>query len=151
MGLSERDLYAVALNVPGAIDYENMILRYNVKEPQWGTDIDITVWLRKIFPHVPVFYLDNAGKAVGRELLSNTEYAEIRLLTLFTTWGISACMIDRGHVLNGSNSLIGEIGHMIIDSNATERCVCGKRGCLESLVSINHVKKLLANEGVTAP
>ena len=40
-----------------------------------------------------------------------------RVLTLFNNWGLSACMIERGHVLNGRDSLIGELGQMLINAD----------------------------------
>jgi predicted NBD/HSP70 family sugar kinase len=56
-------------------------------------------------------------------------------------------MIERGHVLNGRDSLIGEIGHAVISDSASTTCTCGKSGCLESMVSIGHVRKMLAKAG----
>ena len=84
-------------------------------------------------------------------LFDHPEYLQKRLITLFTTWGVSACLMDKGHVLNGRDSLIGEIGHMVIAEDGPVVCGCGKRGCLESLVSLAHVRSLMADEGVTFP
>ena len=70
-------------------------------------------------------------------------------MTFFTTWGVSACMMEKGHVLNGRDSLIGEIGHMIISDDGPVLCGCGKRGCLESLVSLSHVRTLMQDESIT--
>lgn len=151
-GLSIGDLYGVALNMPGAIDYDSMTLRYNVKVPGWGVDVPLEALLKKTFGDSLTFFVDNAGKAAGRAvLLDHPEYAQRRLLTLFTTWGVSACMLERGHVLNGSDSLIGEIGHMLISDNGPRVCGCGKRGCLESLVSLSHVRSLLLKNRAIRP
>ena len=68
-------------------------------------------------------------------------------MTIFTTWGISACLIDNGHVMNGKDSLIGEIGHMTISDSDPVVCNCGKKGCLEIMVSISRVKKILVDRG----
>lgn len=140
-----EDLYGVVLNLPGTVDYDRLLLRYNTKAPGWGTEIPMEEYLRSIFGEDVVLFVDNAGKAVGRAvLLDNPEYSERRLLTVFSTWGISACMIERGHVLNGRDSLIGEIGHAVISDSASTTCTCGKSGCLESMISIGHIRKMLA-------
>ena len=149
-GLTLGDLYGVVLSVPGTVDYASKTLRYNSQAPAWGGNVPLAEYLRALFGDGPVYMIDNAGKAAGRAVLTeHPEYAASRLMTLFTTWGVSACMMERGHILNGRDSLIGEIGHMVISGDGPETCGCGKRGCLESLVSLRHVRRLLARAGDT--
>lgn len=149
-GLTADDLYGVVLTVPGTVDYETRLLRYNVKAPGWGSDVDLIRELRRLFGEGKEYFIDNAGKAAGRAILiERPEYAQKRLMTFFTTWGVSACMMEKGHVLNGRDSLIGEIGHMIISDNGPVVCGCGKRGCLESLVSLSHVRTLMQEDTLT--
>lgn len=150
--LTADALYGMVLTVPGTVDYEQNLLRYNVKAPGWGADVPLIPRLRELFGQNLHYCIDNAGKAAGRALLlEKPEYADKRLMTFFTTWGVSACMIERGHVLNGRDSLIGEIGHMIVASDGPVVCGCGKRGCLESLVSASHMRRLMNDESLTFP
>lgn len=147
-GVALRSLYGVALTVPGTVDYDARLLRYNSQAPAWGKDVPLEGYLQPIFGEGTEYFVDNAGKAAGRAaLLDQTAYASRRLLTVFTTWGVSACMMERGHVLNGRDSLIGEIGHMVIAQDGPVVCGCGKRGCLESLVSIEQVRARLRAAG----
>ena len=148
LNVSVDALYGVVLTVPGTVDYDTRALRYNSQAPGWGTDVEMEAELRRRFGDGMTYYIDNAGKAAGRALLlEHPEYAEHRLLTLFTTWGVSACLIEKGHVLNGRDSLIGEIGHMIISDSDDIQCGCGKRGCLESVVSLQRVRRMLVQLG----
>lgn len=141
-------LYGVVLTVPGTVDYDERILRYNSQAPGWGANAALAERLQTLFGDTPVYFIDNAGKAAGRAvLLDHPEYADKRMMTVFTTWGVSACMTERGHVLNGRDSLIGEIGHMIISDGGPVLCGCGKRGCLESLVSLQSVRQLMLQNG----
>ena len=147
-GLSLEGIYGVVLTVPGTVDYDTRSLRYNSQAPQWGSDVNIEQKLRNVFGDHLAFYIDNAGKAAGRALLiEHPEYEATRLMTFFTTWGVSACLMERGHVLNGRDSLIGEIGHMIISDTDDVVCGCGKRGCLESMVSLRRVRKKMRETG----
>ena len=147
-GIESGALYGVVLTVPGTVDYDTKALRSNSQAPGWGTDVDMEETLRARFGEALTYYIDNAGKAAGRALLlEHPEYASRRLLTLFTTWGVSACLIEKGHVLNGRDSLIGEIGHMIISDTDEIVCGCGKRGCLESMVSLQRVRRMLVSLG----
>lgn len=148
--LTVEKLYGVVLSVPGTVDYSTRMLRYNSQAPGWGVNVDLAAQLKEIFGNSPVYLIDNAGKAAGRAvLMEHPEYADSRLMTLFTTWGVSACMIERGHILNGRDSLIGEIGHMVISEGGPEECGCGKRGCLESQVSIRRVRRMMLEVGFT--
>ena len=151
IGVTFDDLYGVALSVPGTVDDERMTLRYNVKAPEWGVGIMLGDRLSEIFGEDKAYVVANAGKSTGRAILIDEPgYAQRRVMTLFTTWGVSACMIERGHVLNGRDSLIGEIGHMVIDDSADTTCACGKTGCLESLVSLSRVRDMLRAQGAQA-
>ena len=144
------DLYGVEFSTSGTVDYRNGSLRYNSQAPQWGRDIPVEEYLAPIFGSEVEFFIENAGKASGRALLLDSpELSECRVLTIFSTWGISACLIENGHVLNGKDSLIGEIGHMTIDSVDEEQCGCGKHGCLERLVSIERITEMLRKKGVS--
>lgn len=146
--LSLEEIYGVVLTVPGTVDYDTKSLRYNSQAPGWGTDVNMEDKLRQAFGNQLAYYVDNAGKAAGRALLlEHPEYETGRLMTFFTTWGVSACLTDKGHVLNGRDSLIGEIGHMIIDSSDDVVCGCGKRGCLESMVSLKRVRLRMQEMG----
>ena len=147
-GLSLSDIYGAVLTVPGTVDYDTKALRYNSQAPGWGTDVNMEQKLRGVLGEHLECYIDNAGKAAGRAvLLDHPAYETGRVMTFFTTWGISACLIERGHVLNGRDSLIGEIGHMIISSSDDVVCGCGKRGCLESMVNLPRVKRKLREFG----
>lgn len=149
-GLTLADIYGVVLTVPGTVDYASQSLRYNSQTPGWGTDVNLKEKLHQVLGGHLTCYIDNAGKAAGRALLiEHPEYENTRLMTFFTTWGVSAGLLERGHMLNGRDSLIGEIGHMIICDTDEVVCGCGKRGCLESMVSLRRVRSRMAALGET--
>ena len=146
--IAHEDLYGVMLSVPGTVDYDTMTLRYNVKAPEWGVNVPLGERLRAIFGEDKAYFVGNAGKSTGRAILiDEPEYEQRRVMTLFTTWGVSACMIERGHVLNGRDSLIGEIGHMVVSDSVDTVCACGKHGCLERMVSRTRVRAMLRELG----
>jgi len=146
-GVALSDLYGVGLSMSGTVDYKSNLLSYNSQAPTWGRDVHIEGYLRPIFGETPRYILENAGKACGRAiLLDEPQLAEQRILSLFCTWGLSACLIENGHVLSGKDSLIGEIGHMLIENPAPIRCTCGKNGCLERSVSLERIADLLGSD-----
>lgn len=56
----------------------------------------------------------------ARPFLLEKDLAGKRVLVIFACWGLSSCLIEKGRILGGKNSLIGEIGHMIIDPSDPE-------------------------------
>lgn len=139
-------LYGVSLSSSGIVDYENLMLKYSVHTPNWRVNVPIGDLLREIFGPMPVLFEENAGKSISRAILNEQEDPDQAILVLFTSWGLSGALIQDGRILNGQNSLVGEIGHMILDQNDQEICSCGSRGCAERLVSVARVRKMIAGD-----
>ena len=139
-GIDKSALYGVSLSSSGIVDYEAQVLKYSVHSPEWGTDIPVGEYLKNIFGPGPEIFVENAGKCISRSILAE-QTDDKRIMVLFTSWGLSGAMIEGGRILNGRDSLIGEIGHMILDPADTEPCSCGSHGCLERLVSIARLRQ----------
>lgn len=141
---SKSKLYGVMLSTAGTVETDSGVLRFSVHSPEWGDHIPLRQYLQKIMGETPVVLVENAGKTAGRAVLHQDEqYKEGRVLTIFSAWGLSACMIEDGRILSGPLSLVGEIGHMSIDCHDDELCGCGRRGCLERLVSRERLIRML--------
>ena len=143
-GISCGDLYGVSLSTSGIMDYSAQILKFSAHSPEWGSHIAVGQYLKEIFGEKPYYYIENAGKCVSRAILDELEDPAKNTLVLFTTWGISGALIQDGHIQSGRDSLIGEIGHMVLDASDPEQCSCGSHGCMERLVSIARMRKRIA-------
>ena len=141
--VSEENLCAVSLSTSGTMDYETGRLKYSSQTPQWGTDLPLREWLKPWFGVDTLIFLENAGKMTARPFLMEPELSGKRVMVIFSGWGLCSCMIEKNQIVNGRNSLIGEIGHMTIDPNDREVCGCGSRGCLERLVSEGRMRRLV--------
>jgi len=62
------------------------------------------------------------------------------MVTLGT--GVGGGIIVDGKILIGTNGAGGEIGHIVMEPNETERCGCGKTGCLEQYASATGIVRL---------
>ena len=143
-GIQTGDLYGVSLSTSGIMDYGSLTLKYSVHSPEWGTDVPVGDYLKDIFGDGPYYFIENAGKCISRAILADLPHPTRRTMILFTSWGLSAALIQDGKILSGRDSLIGEIGHMILDPRDTEQCSCGSYGCLERLVSIARLRKRIS-------
>lgn len=65
---------------------------------------------------------------------------DVVMVTLGT--GVGGGIIVDGKVVAGSNGAGGEIGHITVNEQETEKCGCGKCGCLEQYASATGVVRL---------
>lgn len=142
--IDPKNLCAVSVSTAGIVDYKTGCLKYSSQTPAWGTDIPLKAYLQPYFGTNTSIFIENAGKMTARPFLLEPELAGKRALVIFACWGLSSCLIEKNRILSGKNSLIGEIGHMIIEPGDSEKCGCGGHGCLERLVSAERIGKLLA-------
>ncbi|MBC7920052.1 MAG: ROK family protein [Ferruginibacter sp.] len=74
------------------------------------------------------------------------------LVTLGT--GLGSGFVVNGNLVYGSDGLAGEMGHICVDMNGRD-CACGRKGCLETYVSANGLKRtvfeLLAQRRTESP
>lgn len=84
---------------------------------------------------LPVYAANDVNVASLGELWKGSAvgYSNAIVLTLGT--GIGGGLIVNGHLVNGETGSAGEIGHIIVNPQETERCACGRKGCLEQYAS----------------
>lgn len=145
------DLCAVSLSTSGTLDYEKGLLKYSSQSPEWGADVPLRDYLRAYFAPGASIFLENAGKMTARPYLLDPQWSDKRILVIFSSWGLSSCLIEKGRILSGKNALIGEIGHMVIDPHDEERCGCGGHGCLERLVSPARIRAMVEKDAPLFP
>ena len=75
-------------------------------------------------------YYDGGGKG-SRSML---------MVTLGT--GVGGGFVWNGQILNGAHGVAGELGHLIMNRDETERCSCGKYGCAEQYCSARGMARL---------
>ena len=91
---------------------------------------------------------EHMSRACGCGYMKGYDISRERVASVLTCWDdISACFIINGGIVNGKNGLSDEFGHVIVAPEDEELCVCGKRGCLERVVSTARLRRL-AEEGL---
>ncbi|EYD77221.1 hypothetical protein Rumeso_01168 [Rubellimicrobium mesophilum DSM 19309] len=68
------------------------------------------------------------------------------LLTIGT--GIGGAMLERGRLLRGKRTA-GQLGHLVMEPEGLS-CLCGRRGCLETVSSGTALGRLVAEAGLSA-
>ena len=84
---------------------------------------------------VPVAVENDANVAALGEMWQGRGkgFASLLLITLGT--GIGSGIIIDHRIIRGAHGVAGEIGHIQVNPDETERCNCGGRGCLDQIAS----------------
>lgn len=138
-----QNVRGVSVSASGIVDNETGTLLYNSQRPSWGRDVPLLQYLTPYFAPGTMFFIEKAGKMAARVHLLNPELQNKRAVVFFTDWVMSACLIERRHILSGKNNLIGEVGHMIIFSGDHEQCYCGAYGCAERMCHVSRIRWLM--------
>lgn len=72
------------------------------------------------------------------------------LLYVKVATGIGAGVISGGALQRGAQGTAGDIAHVRIERGADTPCICGNRGCLESVASGLSIARALAASGIAA-
>lgn len=127
-------LYGISLFVGGVMDNETGNLQYSVITPKWGYNVPLKKMLSDRFPGVEIIVDNVARMSACAAVLDNRDYEGRRAAVLYTDVGVSACYIDKGHVLHGPNGMIGEIGPMILSLSDTQPFTKGEQAFFSTMI-----------------
>ncbi|MCA9765145.1 MAG: ROK family transcriptional regulator [Carnobacterium sp.] len=134
---------AIGIAVPGHYDSINENIKTN--NPFWK---DFSFKYIRESIELPIFLKNNVKCMAIAERLFGEDKQDQNFIFLHVRRGMFSTYLYNGEVYADRNSLIGEIGHTIINPNG-EVCECGKRGCLQTYTSeswmINKAKLLYEN------
>ena len=132
---SARPVLGVGVGTPGVVDGRGVVL--DAHNLHWA-GVDLTGILRRRLG-LPVYVANDANTAVLAEYtFGGTTAADLMLLRIGT--GVGAGLVVGGALVQGHAWSAGEIGHVVVDSDGV-RCACGKAGCLETILSVPHLRQ----------
>ena len=137
-GIPDEEIEGIGAGVPGPVNAEGLVVE--CANLGWGvTDAakilsELTGWSVKIGNDANVAAMGERWQGSGKG------FDNMVMVTLGT--GVGGAMIVNGKVINGTHGSAGEIGHMTVFPTETEKCGCGKKGCLEQYASATGVVRL---------
>lgn len=140
-------ILGIGVGLSGLVDFESGV---NVMAPNLSWQ---NVHVRDILSKklsLPVIADNNVRcMALGETYFGSGRDLE-SLAFVYGRIGVGAGFINKGDVFRGSNMGAGEIGHTTMLLSDGALCRCGKRGCLETLVSettvIHQAKEIIETE-----
>lgn len=142
MDLSEKNLKAICLGVPGSVNPETGIIgfapnlnikKYNIKQALQGF-IKAPVLIENDV-NLAALGIHNYGNAKG---VSNA-------LVVFIGTGIGSGLIFNNKIYRGNTFAAGEIGHIHVLKDGP-LCGCGKHGCFEAVASRTAIVRNITND-----
>lgn len=101
--------------------------------------------LKKIFG-IPVFFNHDSKVRTFAEQHFGLAKGKKNVIMLQVDWGLAIGIIVNGKLYTGKSGFSGEFGHIPLADNGV-LCVCGKQGCLETIVSATAIARQ-AREGI---
>ncbi len=137
-GIGIDDAAGIGISVPGPVDDEGII--HKCVNLGWGV-FNISEEMRKHID-LPVFAGNDANAAALGEAWRGGGKGCRNVVVVTLGTGVGGGIIVNGKILSGYIGAGGEIGHIHIDDNETEKCGCGNTGCLEQYASATGIARL---------
>ncbi|OHD15301.1 MAG: hypothetical protein A2Y34_02690 [Spirochaetes bacterium GWC1_27_15] len=145
--LQEKDIEAIGMAVPSAVDVNKGILLYAPNLGWKNLELSKIMYEKLRKP----FFIDNdVNMGVFGEYSLGVGRNYKHIYGMFVGTGIGGGYVVDGKIMRGVNHTAGEVGHMIVKLGGPQ-CNCGRRGCLEAIAGkvgiINYMKKLVDKKG----
>ncbi|GAA4706769.1 ROK family transcriptional regulator [Nocardioides conyzicola] len=141
IAMTDRPVLGIGVGSPGVVDASGTVI--DAPNLAW-TDTPLAASLADALG-VPVFVANDANTAVlGEHTFGASGDGGLMLLRVGT--GVGAGLVLGGSLLHGHLGAAGEIGHVVVDPDG-ERCACSRTGCLETILSVPHLRRRLDEGG----
>lgn len=127
--ISKERIYGVGVSMPGLVDEETGV-NYTIKNKAFR---NVKERLEKEFGKLVYVNNDARMQAYG-EYIFGAAKGHPNSLIVNWSWGVGLGIIVGGKLYSGANGFAGELSHIQLVENGN-LCICGKRGCLETVTS----------------
>jgi predicted NBD/HSP70 family sugar kinase len=141
----DREVLGLTVGVAGLVD-DSGVVRLG---PNLGwRDLPLRESLVQAMdtPTIPVAVENDANLAVRAEYRYGPHAGVQNLVYVNGHAGVGAGIIADGRLLRGGLGYSGELGHVQVDPDGP-RCGCGRRGCLETVASVNALISRVGGDG----
>ena len=137
-GITKEEVVGVGVGVPGPVDADGVVF----KAVNLGWDIfSVSNTLGDLI-NLPVKAGNDANVAALGEMWKGGGKGHDDLVAVTLGTGVGGGIIVQGKLLAGATGAGGEIGHIHVEDNETDRCGCGKTGCLEQYGSATGIVRI---------
>jgi len=133
--IPNEKIVGLGVDMPGLIDSKSGI-NYTIKNEAYR---EVGVHLSEKFKKL--VYIDNDARMHAHgEFHFGTAKDYNNAIIIHWSWGLGLGIFINGQLYSGNNGFAGEFSHIPMVENG-DLCICGKRGCLETIASSNTIMK----------
>jgi predicted NBD/HSP70 family sugar kinase/predicted transcriptional regulator len=141
--IDRNKLVGFAIGAYGITNFNKGEVIFSPHFPSWGTNLNLKEKiLARIPDEIPVIVDNHIRFQVFAEKILGLGKEKNNIVAIQAGKGLVAGIIIENEIKRGNHYLIGEIGHMIVDPEAREICVCGGKGCFEAMVTTNRILRM---------
>ncbi len=148
---TDSEFVGIGLGVPNGNYFKGTV--ENPPNLQWGGIIPLAQLLETQYK-IPVALTNDANAAAVGEMIFGAGRGMKNFILITLGTGLGSGIIVDGKLAYGHTGFAGEMGHLTVKPGG-RLCGCGKRGCLETYVSVTGIRrtvsKLLADSMVNSP
>lgn len=137
LGQAANPVLGIGVGTPGTIDAHGVVL--TARSFGWHNLPLCDILARHT--GLPVAVINDANAAAVAEQAFAGGPAD--LLRVQVALGVGAGLLLGGQVVIGTSAAAGEIGHLVVEYQG-QKCLCGKRGCLETWASVPALARRVA-------
>ena len=137
-GIAEEKVLGLGVDMPGLINSKAGI-NYTIKDKKrQNIRRDLKLKFNK------AVYVDNDARMHAQGEFNFGAAKKYKdAIIIHWSWGLGLGIFVNGQLYNGKNGFAGEFSHIPMVENG-ELCICGKRGCLETIASSNTIMNRVA-------
>ncbi len=136
--IDQAGIVGIGIGVPGPVDGDGVVNK--CVNLGWGV-FNIAQELSRL-TGFPVKAGNDANVAALGEYWKGGGQGCRNMVFATLGTGVGGGIVIDGKLLHGAHGSGGEIGHMVLNREETERCGCGKQGCVEQYCSATGIVRL---------
>jgi len=126
------------LTIPGVVDHRTGLVVKSTHLPAWA-GVNVATLLDGVCKGPVQVEAYTPAKALAERWFgAGTDVDDFILLEAGV--GIGCAVVIQGRLHMGQSHMAGEIGHVVVEPGG-ETCTCGRRGCLETVASLDALLK----------
>lgn len=134
---SPHPVLGIGIGTPGVVDRDGVVRT----APNLGwTDVALRDLLADA-TGLPVVVANDSDAATRAELSASPGSEDMVLVQVGR--GVGCGIVTGGHLVTGAHHAAGEIGHVTVGTDGGEECSCGRRGCLETWLSLPRLRAVV--------
>ncbi|OFQ99331.1 ROK family transcriptional regulator [Alloscardovia sp. HMSC034E08] len=141
IGAQIDEIASIMVAIAAPVDWKHQQIGVRRILPDWD-DIDVVAHFKNSF-HCAIFIDNDANAAAIAEHKQGVAANLSNFLYVHAGDGVGSAMFINNDIYRGSMGLAGEIGHVQVDPFG-DICVCGNRGCLDTVVSEQRLTQVLS-------